>query len=432
MMINSIFKNYIRLVSLTAVFILSAVIIFNAIIDPYGLLPWPRIDGINTYKPSTFKRVRLLKAYDLWRIKPQSVLLGSSRSHLAFRTSHPDWAQQYSRRYNLAFDGATTKEMYTFLQHAHAVSPVKQILLGLDTYHLSHAPASTRPDFDSSILMNKNNPLSFPKILGSSLRILSSLDTLSDSMKTIRSQQTQEPNWFAKDGQRLGEVFFRRPSENFKKFGPRYYFEEIDTLEVGFKLEWRIPSPSQSIPGIKPSEQSTSMDYIKKIIAFCRNKNIDLKIFITPAHAHQMELDYAVGEWNTMENGKRELVNILNEDAKLYKDRLAIPFIDFSGYNSITSENLPDNDKDEMKHYWDSSHFKEQIGDLVLSRVLNINSNDQKIPADFGILLTAENIEQALKNIQTSQLSYRQSHPQDVHKIQLQVEEYKRKHNIKD
>lgn len=429
---NVIYKNYIRLVILTTVIILGTVIIFNIMIDPYGMLQWTKMNGINTYKPSAFKRVRLLKAYDLWRIKPQSILLGSSRSHLAFRTNQPDWTQQYSRRYNLAFDGATTKEMHAFLQHAHAVSPIKQVLLGLDTYHLSHAPASTRPDFDPGILMNKNNSLSLLKIIGSSLRILSSLDTLSDSMKTVRARQNQEPDWFAEDGQRLGEVFFHRPSENFIKFGPRYYFEEIDAMEVGFKLDWRIPSRTQSILGIKPSEQMTSMDYIKKIVAYCRKENIDLKIFITPSHAHQMELDYFIGEWNSMENGKRELTGILNDDAQIYNNTSRIPLIDFSGYNLITTEALPGNDQDEMKYYWDSSHFKEIVGDLVLSRLLTNTSENQKMPADFGISLTAENIEEISENIRANQLSYRQTHPQDAEKIQSQVKEYKEKHNIKE
>jgi len=40
---------------------------------------------------------------------------------------------------------------------------------------------------------------------------------------------------------------------------------------------------------------------------------------------------------------------------------------DFSGYSSVTTEALPASGSHaEMEFYWDSSHFKDIVGDFVL------------------------------------------------------------------
>ena len=81
---------------------------------------------------------------------------------------------------------------------------------------------------------------------------------------------------------------------------------------------------------------------------------------------------------------------------------------------------------DELNNYWDSSHFKDTVGDQVLNRLFGIRS----VPEDFGVLLTSKNIEQALTDIRSRQQIYRTSHPQDIQLIRKQVEDFKRDHNI--
>ncbi|HAM41581.1 MAG TPA: hypothetical protein DDX89_04945 [Candidatus Omnitrophica bacterium] len=435
-MIARAFFRYTLTVAIAAVSALAGATIVNGLVDPYGMYRLADLPGLTAQKPAIYHRVRLLKAYEVRRLKPHSLLLGSSRSHLAFRTSHEGWARQASRRYNLAFDGATTKEMYAYLIHAHAVSPLTQVLLALDTYHPTTAPAATRPDFDPALLLTQHRAVSWWRRLTADLKLLTSFDTLRDSVKTLTSQQAGDPEWYAPDGQRLGEVFFRRSSENFVKVGPRAYFEEIDQLEVGFKLEWRIPvSPGTrvSTATAAKSDASTSLDDIRRLVAFCRTHRIDLRIFLTPAHAHQLELDAATGGWPALEHGKRALVDLLAQDAARHPDQPPIPLWDFSGYSTITTEPLPPpTGHAEMQWYWDSSHFKEQVGDLVLDRVLDFHESGRVMPADFGIRLTPETIESTLAQIRTAQAAYRQQHPDDLAAIRAWVADYKRRHRISD
>jgi len=256
----------------------------NFVVDPFGMYRLVDLAGFNAYKPAVDHRVRLVKAYDVRRLRPQGIILGTSRSHLGLRPSHDGWDPAARPVYNLAFDGATTKEMYRYLLHAHAMRALRQVVLGLDTYHATLAPATARPDFDPHLL-DSPGALALPSLIRADLKVLTSLDALRASVATVRSQRDREPQWFAPDGQRVGEVFFHRAGEHFEQLGPRGYFEEIDRLEVGFKREGQLAANARSSgrtaqPATAASE--TSLDYIRRIVAFCRAEGVDLRIFIAP------------------------------------------------------------------------------------------------------------------------------------------------------
>ena len=411
----------------SAVLCLAAVALFNGAVDPFRTFAWVEREGVNRYKPALQHRVRLMKAYELRRLRPESVLLGSSRAHVGFDPDHEAWASNYGRRYNAAFDGATTKEMFAYLRHADAGGDVRHVILALDSYHLSEVPGSTRPDFDPSVLQSGPRFLRGFSAAATDLRLLTSLDTLSESVQTIRSQEEAEPTWFATNGQRLGDVFFRRPSENYRKIGPRAYFDEIDRMEVRWKLEWLIPRPELprpphlAGPAVDPV---SSLGYIAKIVEYCRAEEIELVILLTPAHVHQLEIDAATGSWPRIEKGKRALVRLLAREPK------QVPFYDFEGYSGVTTEDLPaPGSRQEMTYYWESSHFKSAAGDLVLDRVFH---PDRPPRDDFGVLLTVELIEPALARIRERQAEYRRAHREEVERLVRWIAEFKQSHGIVD
>ena len=405
--------------ALAALLVVGAVAGFNAAVDPFGMYRTLELDGFNVRKPGIYKRVRLMKAYELRRVKPTALVVGTSRSHLALRPSHEGWDGAQTRRYNLAFDGATTKEMYHYLLHAHAVQPLRQVVLGLDSYHPQFSPARTRPDFDAQILETPGSWLNAPRRLLADLKILVSVDTLKASLETIRAQGDTSPEWFAADGQRLGEVFFRTVGGTFLSAGPRAYFDEIDRLEVGFQSEGRAPAKAKQVapaPPVPPEE--TAFGYVRRIVEFCRQEDIDLRVFITPSHVHQLEISAATSGWEGVERGKRELVRLLAEDVERHPGAKPFPLHDFSGYSSVTTEPLPAvGSRDEMAYYWDSSHFKENVGDMVLDRIFAVERPDRPVPADFGVVLTARNIDAVLAATRAAQADYRATHVAEIESI---------------
>ena len=395
----------------TALALCLMVAAFNALVDPFGTVRWLDRPGLNAYKPAGQTRVRLVKAFDVRRMEPRVIALGTSRTHVGLRMSHPAWPG--SPRYNLAFDGATPEEMYAYLRHAQAVRPLSTVVLGLDAWHLQGNPSFVRPDFDPTVLLRPHDPLSLARADLADARLMFSLDTLQASVRTLTSQAAAGPDWFSADGQRLGPVFFHRPGEEFEVLGPARYFALVDRREIGFKLpEPEPPTPAVTAPtGAAPRD---SFDYIRLIVAFCRTEAIDLRIYITPEHAHQLEISALMDEWPEIERGKRKLAQLMAEDAKLRHAR-PYPVWDFNGYSSVTTESVPvAGDDREMRFYWDSSHFKQEVGDWVLDRLFGVDRPGHPIPSDFGRPLDAGTVESVLAEARRGRVRYEMTHPDDM------------------
>ncbi|WP_293060386.1 hypothetical protein [Okeania sp. SIO2B3] len=62
---------------------------FNIVADPYDVFNTPNFLGINHSKPRKDNSDRLFKAIDIIRIKPVTVLMGSSRTKRAIDPNYP-------------------------------------------------------------------------------------------------------------------------------------------------------------------------------------------------------------------------------------------------------------------------------------------------------------------------------------------------------
>ena len=74
------------------------------------------------------------------------------------------------------------------------------------------------------------------------------------------------------------------------------------------------------LPLIRNRQPDTPFDYIARIVEFCRAESIALRLFLTPAHAHQLEIAALVGEWPKIEGGKRALTELIAADAQAHPD----------------------------------------------------------------------------------------------------------------
>jgi hypothetical protein len=409
--------RYLAASGAVALLALGAAALFNAAVDPLAMFNLADLPGLNRAKPAVHTRVRVAKAYAVRRVAPAGLILGTSRTHLGLRPSHEGWDAAAAPRYNLAFDGATTREIYLYLRHAQSVRPLKQVVLGLDTWHLTDAPAGTRPGFDAEVLYPDAGAASRLRVRLADLRLLISVDTLRLALETLRAQEAAQPEWFAPDGQRLGEVFFRRPGEMFQEQSPRAYFEHYDRQEISWQME---PAGSPGAPPLPyartpAAADAGSLHYIGRILRFCREHRIDLRIFTTPSHARNLEIAALTGSWTRLEAGKRRLAELLARDAAAHPGQPEIPFYDFADYSSITTEPLPSAaGKWEMRNYWDSSHFKESVGDLVQDRLLGVGVAGRELPPDFGLRVSASNVEEHLAAVRRRQAQYRASRAADV------------------
>lgn len=323
--------------------------VFNFVVDPFGITNSPIFSDFNELKIEKFNNVRLFKAIDVIRIKPRTLLLGSSRSDLGLDPNHPALAHQAP--YNLGLVGPNMYEVRRYFDHALANQPkLKTVVIGLD-FFMFNDYLKNKPDFDEKRLNQTSLTLK------DSINAIFSISALEASKGTIQSS-IQSDAYFLYHSNGLRYVYENKPDESLKN--------KFEKMIEGF-LE------DDSYYGKYRLSQNYLNDF-RHIVETCKKKNIELKVFISPRHITHSEAIKQAGLWSDFENWKREIVKM----ATVW---------DFSGYNSITTEPI----SDQMKNYWDSSHYRKEVGDLILNRIFKVQ--EKTVPNDFGVLLTSDNIE---------------------------------------
>ncbi|NJL83991.1 MAG: hypothetical protein HC890_15635 [Chloroflexaceae bacterium] len=343
----------------------------NVVIDPYGVFATP-LGKFNHSKPKLDNNDRLFKAIEITRSQPRTIVMGSSRAKQGLDPGHPALAA-HPPVYNLAINGPNFYEQRRYLEHAIANQPeLKTIVLGIDFFAFN-ANLANQPTFAENRLEKRG------LILTDFLNAVFSFDALAASQATI------------------AESFKEQQIENiYEQLG---YLPNEATTDIDL-IEWRFREGVKLYFELHWDHQLSEayLADFAAIVRRCQEKNIALKIFISPAHATQWEAIRATGRWETFEDWKRRVVAIT-------------PVWDFSGYNSVTTEAIAS----QMQNYFDNSHYTKRVGDWVFDRVFDWEEN--QVPTDFGVLLTPENIEAHLLRIREDRQRWAAANPQQVQSV---------------
>ncbi|MGK7954363.1 MAG: hypothetical protein AB4063_03725 [Crocosphaera sp.] len=356
---------------------------FNFSIDPYDIYRHNQPFESRLSKPEKVKHDRLYKTLDVINIKPEIILIGSSRVKQGLDPNHPALAKDLTP-YNLGIDGSNTYEILKYLEHTYINQPnLKKVILGVDHYMFN--------DFyqlqDSFVekRLNKTHIISTDLI-----NTLFSQDAIIASKNTISENLTKSKNI---KGLTYGDNgFFPYPYHNPDDGNAPWRFRTIIQQYFGFHPQYKL--------------SDNRFNDFKKIVDFCRQHNIELIVFISPAHATQWETLRVTDRWDAYEQWKRKMVAIT-------------PVWDFSGYNSITTEPI----QDIMSNYVDTSHYSPHVGNLVLNRVLSYKV--EQVPEDFGILMTPENIDKHLVNIRSDRKKWAKIRPNEVELVETLKRNFK-------
>ncbi len=374
--------------------------LFNAVVDPYGLYPLVKIDGVNWPKPEMMTTVTIHKSFKVAQFEPEVVVLGTSRAGFGIDPENDAWPDAFQPRYNLSILGANTFVTRRVLEHAQTLHPLKQAVFGLDFFtfnvYFQQVP-DYRGDFmiiDDDGRLNRHFDM---KIMVASLL---SKDALQASYKTITSKKKHKAT-IGENGMFFGPIRKDKLRQGFMKM-EKLYFQTVYLAGMRRKYAFN-----------RLDTGASSLEEFRKLVVYCRENQIDLELFISPPHARHQEIIRVLGIWPLFEQWKRELVRILQEENH------TSPLWDFSGYNSMTTDDI----SKEGKHYYiDSSHYHPVLGNMILSRLFHYN--DKSVPTDFGRVLTSDNIEENLLMIRTEQKKYRADYPDDVMEINSLAEKY--------
>lgn len=335
----------------------AAVAGFNAAVDPWGLLQWRRLPGINQAKPRVADYDRLHKAHALRRLHPATVILGSSRAEAGLRPEHPSLPQP---AYNLGLPNARIGELLAFLEAAHAAGPVRRAVLALDFFAFG-ADAGA----GAAVLRDAASPWRRP------LPFLT-LAMTGDALGTIADQRRGVPDFLSPSGQSTPE-FWARLIE--KSGGPPGIFRmDRDQYEKGM---YRFaPGGFAGPAGRRPLEE------FRRLLAFAARQGIALSVLVSPGHAEDMAVIGRLGLWPLYEEWKRALVAALAEAGG------GQPLWDFSGCHAYAREDYRSGRP--LRWWYGAAHYAPALGDLMLDRLAGGGD-----PA-FGVPLRPDNVAAAL------------------------------------
>ena len=156
------------------------------------------------------------------------------------------------------------------------------------------------------------------------------------------------------------------------------------------------PTPS-SIPAFDAS------------IAKLCSSGVRLRMYINPTHALTLYALHWRGKWDAMQTWQRGLVQITERHRQQGCD---VRLVDFSGFNSITTEATPlVSGKPDMHYYWEVSHYRDNVGRLILARLFG---GDTPAPADFGVELTPANVDAHQAATRAARDRYRVEHARET------------------
>jgi hypothetical protein len=184
---------------------------------------------------------------------------------------------------------------------------------------------------------------------------------------------------------------------------------------------WR-PAPAERYCFSRDGQPDT-LQAFRGMLDFARAGGIDLQLFINPVHAQLLLAVRDGGLWPQYEEWKRKMVGVLAAEAAA-SGKPQFPLWDFSGFNSVTMEHVPPAGDTEtiMNGFWEPSHYKKEIGDLMIDRMLSYAEPARPVPPDFGELLTPSTIEPWLAGTRARMNAYMRDEPVDAALVESTAE----------
>jgi hypothetical protein len=380
------------------------------------------------------------------RIHPKTILLGTSTA-LRLSPDHP--ALTIQPAYNLALPGAKMYDIKSYFEDTLANQPdLKQVVIGIDFFSFGGpekkiTPVTPEKKIKPPITEVRKNKYSIS--LQELVKITFSIDTLKASLKkilansvpskqiyTIKPQKIEHSpksspenskfnslnlnfNINVNEGKKQVKRTANKKNKDRKKTVNRQekkpikkaVKKKVNKAFIPYKNNKKL-NDFRRVIVLYWSEKTLyknyhlsqeELDNLKEIIDICKQRKISIKIFFSPVHAAQLEAIHTAGLWPVFEEWKRQVVKMT-------------PAWDFSGYSSITTEPI----NDQMENFVDSVHYQDKIADLILNRLYNYHK--ERVPPNFGPLITPANIESHLNKIRAERQAWLKTKPAAVKFVQ--------------
>ena len=376
--------RYLVLFFITIAVILIPVVIGNYLIDPLLIHQWDT-PLLQRLQPHQEKLIPWGKTYAIYKYQPQVLFIGNSRTEVGLPADSKMFGNK--RVLNGAILGGRIWHDIAMLQHARNVSKLETVVWGVDYW--SFTPNEGNPDFDKD-LISEGDYYNVRRTLLDLKRSLS-FDITWESIKLVLGQ--------TKGVCRSSLVFYGQRDEACDNANL------VDRGGVTKALLLDI----RAVKDINKNRKKPILAYRLELEQLCK-AGIRVMLYINPSHATSLEYFFQQDNGNDLELWKRDLVNVTNG---VREEGCNVQLFDFSGFNSVTTENIPQvSGKPAMQNFWEASHYRTVVGRQILARMIPLV--EEKVPADFGVELDKSNIDAHLLRIHSERMRYRAEHPQEL------------------
>lgn len=353
-------RNYVMLFCGLSLLAGGTVATLNYQVDPYLIHQWDSA-ALQRLLPGREKLSPWGKTYALARFQPQVLYAGNSRTELGLPVQ-PRWFGG-RRVFNAALSGASLADAAAMVRHAAAVSKLDMVVWGIDAPSFSMEIGNT--DFDRELVAADRFYLLRRRLIN--LRRALSVDMTLDSIHVLRGTFGSVcKSSLALLGQRDG----------------RCVRDRIDSL--GGTSRVILPRVRDFARGGGPTADAMQ-ELSQSVAALCRDGTA-LRLYINPTHAMSADALYWAGKWPALEAWQSRLAELAQRSRRQGCD---VRVFDFSGFNNVTTEAAPQvSGAATMRNYWEASHYREHVGQMVLERMFGRGD------AGFGVELAPQSLAQ--------------------------------------
>jgi len=402
MNINKQEYRYLRWLSVAIVGFISLVAGFNWLVNPFSIFDAPAISGFNANKPDYISYLRLTHAYRVERLKPECVLLGTSRTGRGLSPAHPALANL--KCYNMALPAMSIYQMRRHLQHIQAVQAQKLVILAVELRLFNPDSDASDALFEKRLLVDADGHRQF-NLFSAQLPDLASswvsMSALQASLTTLRKQSWLKDT-LAIDG---------------------YWAPLTNRADHAKMFRAYTRKSAEQFAEIKPKEDvfRKNLEELRLLLRETYGLGTEVKLIIHPSHAWHWQTLWFSGLWPRFETMKRQLLSINAEEA-VRAGHKAYPIWDFSGSYGPALEAIPTNLHETMHWFWEPVHYKNALGDRLLNQVMDVDINDAKT-ANFGVRLDEAGLEEHLSRLRNLQKKYAENHPEQMTQIKALMAE---------
>lgn len=379
-------RRYFWTTGLTALAVLLAAVILNYLVDPYLIHQWDT-DLVQRLSPAQQRITPWGKTYAAYRYRPEVVYLGSSRAEIGLPVDPLLFPGK--RVFNLSIIGASFGDAVNMLRHTSVFQRPETVVWGLD-YGDQFKVAGSNTDFIPELVATGPAYPLWRTLLN--IRRSASMDMTEESFMLVSGLSEQKcPSLLATYGNKSSPCV----AEIMRKEGG---------TAAAFAKVMRKNKPLPDPPDLPATLQL----FDKVTDEYCR-QGTAFRFFLHPVHA-LAELSYWQQKEDLLDNWKRALVKVVDARRQQGCD---IDLVDFSGFNRITSEEVPQaTGQENMQYYWEHSHYRSEVGQMILERLFRKGRTAAE--DDFGVELTGATIERYLSDFHKKRLDYIADHPRET------------------